>query len=280
MFRHTETLLRSLFWAVVIVGTSSRPIYAQLPVADAFARLSQQRVTGATVITHGFQPLDTFGNSLMPLAEAVQDRLRDQDSSEVWLLDYELNDAGATGFYNTANSNLPAAGSVDQTGHVVLLWDWAPESHDTSGRWVDSVGDALFSHLVGLGLVHPRNPPSSVPLHMIGHSFGTGVTSEVVERLATWQIPVANLTYLDPHDFDQADIIVDEDQQIFTLGRPSGYGATVWSNVEFADAYYQTRGQQGSGVQLFTSDPEGRAIPGAANHWLRTVRSITVRFGA
>ena len=244
------------------------PGHAQLSVPDAFSRMRGHQITGATVITHGFQPLDTLGNSLMPLAQAIRDELSDQSGDNVWLLDYELNDAGATGFYNTANSVLPAAGAALQSGHVVLLWDWAPESHDTNGRWADSVGDTLFSHLVGMRIANPRNPAASPPIHMIGHSFGTGVTSEAVERLATWQVPVANLTYLDPHDFDQADIEVDEDQQIFSLGRPPGYGATVWNNVEFADVYYQTRGQQGAGVQLFTADPEGRPIPGAANHLL------------
>ncbi len=90
------------------------------------------------------------------------------------------------------------------------------------------------------------------PLHFIGHSFGTGVTSEAVERLAAFSIPVDQVTYLDPHDFDESGIPIDGDQRLFTLGKPAGYGATVWDNVAFTDVYYQT---------LQTSDPEGRPIP-------------------
>ena len=71
MYRYADTLLRSTLWSAVFVSVSSVSAFAQLPVADAFSRISQQQVTGATVITHGFQPLDTFGNSLMPLAQAL-----------------------------------------------------------------------------------------------------------------------------------------------------------------------------------------------------------------
>jgi hypothetical protein len=62
------------------------------------------------------------------------------------------------------------------------------------------------------------------------------------------------VTYLDPHDFDQGILPVDGSQRLFELGKPDGYGATVWQNVAFTDAYYQTK-----------FAPDGRPIPGAYN---------------
>ena len=50
-------------------------------------------------------------------------------------------------------------------------------------------------------------------LHFIGHSFGAAVTSEAVERLARIGSPVDQVTYLDPHDFDQEQLPVDEAQR-------------------------------------------------------------------
>ena len=117
--------------------------------------------------------------------------------------------------------------------------------------------------LVDLGLVDPNKGAANlIPLHFIGHSFGTVVTSEAIERLAYFHIPVDQVTYLDPHDFDQSGIPIDGAQQLFTLGQPQfadgseGYGATVWNNVTFADVYYQTKG-----ILI----PNGRPILGAYN---------------
>ncbi len=35
-------------------------------------------------------------------------------------------------------------------------------------------------------------------------------------------------------------------QRLYDLGRPLGYGTSVWSNVPFTDVYYQTRGRNSS----------------------------------
>src|SRR5205814_1609417 len=43
------------------------------------------------------------------------------------------------------------------------------------------------------------------PLHFIGHSFGTVVNSEIIQRLGTYFPSIADIqmTTLDPHDFNQ-----------------------------------------------------------------------------
>src|SRR5205085_12368385 len=84
------------------------------------------------------------------------------------------------------------------------------------------------------------------------------------QRLAHFDVPVDQVTYLDPHDFDQNLLGIDTAQQLSQLGQPAGYGATVWQNVNFTDVYYQTRGQ---GAPLVPNSlvPLGRPIPGAYN---------------
>lgn len=185
-------------------------------MADIF-RQSTVHVTGATIITHGYQQSDNDGDSLMPLALAIRDRAdRDNGSSQTsWLLDYDIGhegvdssvdgepavfdlteSGGATGLLPTLNM------TSGQSGQLVLLFDWATESNESSAGWTEAAGDALFSLIVELGLVDPVRG-TSVPLHFIGHSFGSAVTSEAIERLAAYNVRVDQVTYLDPHDFDE-----------------------------------------------------------------------------
>ncbi|MBI2481616.1 MAG: hypothetical protein HYV60_24115, partial [Planctomycetia bacterium] len=245
----------------------------ELSVEEVAAFLQRQTVTGATIITHGYQPpFDENGDSLITLAQAVWNRANAENgpNETAWFLDYDLGDSNGqfVGLFDTKQSVLPNP-EISAAGEVVLLFDWARESNESSSGWGEAAGDALFNLLVGLGLASPATA-TSVPLHLIGHSFGTAVTSEAVERLATFGIPVDQVTYLDPHDFDQGFLPVDGSQRLYELGRPDGYGATVWDNVAFADVYYQTRG---SNEGAFLPDfivPEGRPIPGAYNVLLDT----------
>jgi len=261
-------LRTTLLYLFCICGSFASEARAQLSIEAMFERMQANSITGTTVITHGFTPFDGGGGSLLPLAEAIRDRLMSQSDENVWLLDYDLADDGETGFFNTSSSVLPDGNASGQSGHAILLYDWGPESNETSRWWAESAGDALFALGTGVGMFSPATQ-SAAPVHFIAHSFGTVATSEAVERLAGYNVPVDQLTLLDPHDFDQPDVpTYDDAQRLFELGAPEGYGATVWNNVAAADVYYQTRGEQGGAVALITADPEGRPIAGAYNRHL------------
>ena len=101
---------------------------------------------------------------------------------------------------------MPTAADMGATGELVLLFDWSQESRHVSPGWTEAAGDALFALLVELDAVDPR-AGSAADLHFIGHGLGAVVTSETVERLAHYSVPVDHVTYLDPHDFDQGLVI-------------------------------------------------------------------------
>ena len=223
--------------------------------------LANDTVVGATIITHGFQAGNNDGDSLLPLAQAVEAR-----AGSGWLLDYDVSGEGGLGAFDDNQSTLPAPNAAAESGELVLLFDWAAESNETSAGWGDAAGDALFSLLVGLNLVDPASA-TSVPLHFIAHSFGSAVTSEAVEQIVAAGVAVDHVTFLDPHDFDESGIPVDGDQDLFTLGVPQigtdptrSYGASAWDGVAFVDVYYQTTNN------LFV--PDGRPIPGAFNDFV------------
>lgn len=255
-------------------------------LADVARELADVNITGATIVTHGFQLKDTDGDSLLSLASAVRDRADAENGDEsAWLIDYDVPGAAQVGEFNPI---LPASPQSGDAGHVVLTFDWAPESNEFSAGWTPAASDALFSMIVGLGLVDPE-AGTSVPLHFIAHSFGAAVNGGTVERLAQYGVEVDHVTYLDPHDFNQTgyftvsgtwvpfDLPVDGAQQQSVTGMPQpanvgadvglNYGASVWNNVVFADAYYQVRGT--NFLAASTGEvPRGRPIPGAYNVFL------------
>ena len=236
-------------------------------------------ITGATVLTSGFQLGDSVsdGNSLMPLAQAIRnyaDATTPTVSNDAWLLDYDVGGEGGTGQFDLSNSILPAAGT-SEPGQLVVLFDWAPEASENSAGWGSAAGDALYSMVVGLGLANPE-ASSSVPLHFIGDGTGAAVTSDAVRRLAQYQVPVDQVTYLDPHDFVQPQSAIDSQQALYSLGEPQiaaatdpyydlNYGVTTWNNVSFTDVYYETRGANGTSTSKSPDVPLGRPIPGAYN---------------
>ena len=294
----TRTRRNRYFRLALLETLEDRRVLASMPFEEAATLFASGPViTGATIITHGFQPSNNqllsqlgSGDSLSPLANSIRNRADTANgpAETAWILDYDIAGEGSTGYFDTTQSILPNASSVGQKGELVLLFDWAPESNELSAGWGEAAGDALFSMLVGLGVVDPTlGPANSIPLHFIGHSFGTAVTSEAIERLARFDIPVDQVTYLDPHDFDQslqldsqlgvqAPVPVDDQQELFTLGQPQlepptsreyglNYGAAVWDNVAFADVYYQTESEP---------IPEGRPIPGAFNRFVSDVVGV------
>jgi large repetitive protein len=134
-------------------------------------------------------------------------------------------------------------------------------------------------------LIRKQGDLFNSPLHFIGFSRGTVVNSEVIQRLGNY-FPgaggrivlnnqgeiVANpdrelqMTTIDPHDFEQGNLnkgfgtILDERLQNYSnFYEPS---VKVWSNVTFADNYYQTRANP-SVLNAFSATPNGRILEGA-----------------
>lgn len=236
----------------------------------------QVTVTGVTVVVHGFQVYEPVpviggnGDALHPLARAIWERVDASNGDDAaWFLDDDVNSNGQHVFDTSPFDGLrvlPAEVTPNQRGEVVLLFDWAADSNNRGSGFGEANGQRLFEMLRELGLIHTEaGATNAIPLHFIGHSFGAVVVSEVIERLARFQIHVDQVTYLDPHDFNQG-LGFDGAQQLFTLGQPQfadgsqGYGATVWNNVAFADVYYETRPR--------SLIPNGRPILGAYNQLL------------
>jgi hypothetical protein len=212
---------------------------------------------GTTVITHGYQ----FSGSLPAWPGTLAEAIR-------------LQAGGGRIFQYQASTGTLAlvAGSANEAGETVLIFDWAADSNDSQPGRSEAAADALLAALIH----HSRGPaaliPSS-PLHLIGHSRGTVVNSEVAERLIANGLTVAHVTTLDPHDWGNAGIpgvsnpgVTDWDVNAWHPEYPrydefgEFPGVQTWEGIEFADNYFQ---QDGSNEVL--TNPWGKPLPGAAN---------------
>jgi hypothetical protein len=212
---------------------------------------------GTTVITHGYQ----FSGSLPAWTGTLAEAIR-------------LRAGGGRVFrYQATTGTLDlVAGSPNEAGETVLIFDWAADSNDSQPGRSEAAADALLATLIH----HSRGPSALIPvspLHLIGHSRGTVVNSEVAERLIANGFTVAHVTTLDPHDWGNAGIpgvsdpgVTDWDVNVWHPEYPrydafgESPGVQTWEGIDFADNYFQ---QDGSNEVL--TNPWGKPLPGAAN---------------
>src|SRR6185503_1696179 len=144
-----------------------------------------------------------------------------------------------------------------RVGEQVILVDWkttANNTIETPAGHAEAVGQAVFALLMAGASGYPGFvglPEARKPLHFIGHSFGSVVISEAIQRLGLQGIEVEQMTTLDPHDWDEGFIPVDE--------RALYPDVHVWSNVTRADNYYETC------CGGLIDNPHGRPLDGAQN---------------
>lgn len=180
---------------------------------------------------------------------------------------------------------------------LVLMSEWSlgKESVIPDSGFTEGAADDLFAAMVrldqflggGVGkldangqtriyddkgqLIRTQGDIFNSPLHFIGHSRGTVVNSEIIQRVGTYfpyaggkideygkpvvgddGKPVRDLqmTTLDPHDFNQPSLAANfKDFQEPKI--------QIWDNITFADNYYQTLGFEDG----FTATPNGRDLP-------------------
>jgi hypothetical protein len=234
--------------------------------------LHDDDIQHVTILTHGASRDPdtgdwlTSGDSLINMAQALHHR------TGGWLADHDVSELSETRQFQIRRleDQLPS-------GHLVLLFDWSREANQSSSGWTEAAGEALFTMLADLGVIDlSPSRENSRSLHFIAHSMGSAVQSNAIERLAAYQVPVTQATYLDPHDFDQ-NLQIDTAHAQHTLGMPQlatdgplvafNYGVTHWDNIAFSDVYFQTRGHTPMAESVL---PAGRPIPGAFNVWLNS----------
>ena len=219
-----------------------------------FSAPARDRSAGVTVVVHGFQ-LDGDGNSLRFMGREILNLTGgelidyDEPKSPSVFFDTPPDTVGnrilGSEFITRTEVRPVGTASTDENDREqIFVFDWGSESNNDSEGWGEHAGDVLFAMMVGLELLNPAQPRNNPEYHFIAHSMGTAVTSETVERMATYDVTVEHVTYLDPHDFNQDFLAIDGRARLHELGLPQfdlvptfedqdGYGATRWTNIDF-----------------------------------------------
>ena len=153
-----------------------------------------------TIITHGFDP-DVGEPKLAPWIDAMA----------VAIIDRSPTGQGSIWTYQPSTGSWEGGGAIAPGLPIVLIFNWVAESDGglipgVNWGYTQGAADALYA-----ALRHPTGPLASVLsfdlikgriVHFIGHSRGTCVNSETIRRLALANLPVDQVTTLDPHPVD------------------------------------------------------------------------------
>jgi hypothetical protein len=291
------------FWGVEVVSPSGTVVARDWRVFKTEAyRDAAEPFSSVTLLTHGFQLSPTapanVAESIAAFIEMAENIARAggegvaalyQKTTGRWLVFYN----GATSETNVDLESVLASPAMAGKP-VVLVSDWFNESDFPTNGFSEAAADALYSALARLNFNVGDNKLFDSPIHLIGHSRGTVVNSEIAQRFGIYAKAVRlSMTSLDVHDFNQPslDIPVGEYLQLFgsglnALGVPAAgtllqlWGALPtneiiptgnfldpdvqrWSNIDFAEHYYQILASNtalpvGGGI---VSTPNGRFVP-------------------
>jgi len=217
---------------------------------------------GVTVIIHGYETSQLNYCSDTWLGEMAKSIIYRAQFGKIYCLNYR----------NNILFDETPPGASDPSGEIVLIVNWSEASNNTSQGFGEAVAHAVHALLVGgtdartVGTASSQALPALVtsnvvPVHVIAHSFGTGVANQLVRRLNFTGHTNSHVTLLDSHDFNQGLGGIDGANGIPQIVVGAG-GFVAARGVE---SFYQTA----SSFPI----PRGRCIQDAWNLDLSTLAS-------
>lgn len=219
---------------------SKKPAMTQLEPRVFFASV--------TLITHGYEPTGVASGWITALGNALSARAGGGSGAGAGggADIYRLTITGTGANANVAFFVPVSVASGTPRGDAVVLLDWAASSSVNFLSLSASTSSTQIARLVAPQLLTAHSnfgarttPLAELPIHLIGHSRGASVVSELAKALGEQGVWVDQVTTLDPRPV------------------PPDPSVRSWSNVLFADNYYE---QVDSSIIL-----DGSSVSGAAN---------------
>jgi hypothetical protein len=243
-FRRTRSLLVLIFLAVLIIPQISN-------------------AGGVTIITHGFEEsaglpawIDVMARSI-PNYPLPDYHLFPGTNFTI----YKVTTTYSNGLYNFTSKRIAGGSPLNtDSGEIIIELDWSTISGVVDNDYASTaeVGPAMAEVLTGTNFIPELNGHSlfELPIHLIGHSRGGSLMSQVSASLGSTGIWVDHLTTLDPYPLNNDG----NDDPPATVVDAS---VKSYANVLFADNYWQNLG-----AGYLFGDPVGESISGAFNRRL------------
>jgi len=216
------------------------------------------KAAGVTIITHGFVEDDSYPLWVSAMADDIpnyfQARFPGLDSN---CSIYKLTITNIDGIYYyyppvRTNGSPPTA---TQSGEIIIELDWSSVSGDLLESYASTfnVAYAVSQVLMATNSFPELNghPAIEFPIHLVGHSRGGSLMSQISCDLGTNGIWTDHLTTPDPYPLNNDGNF---DPEFVEVDAPAEY---TYSTVLFADNYWQ---DLGFGAPL---DPDGESVNGA-----------------
>ena len=215
---------------------------------------------GCTLIVHGYQ---LASSSVPEWVKTMGGRIADRlGSGEV----YEYMPATGS-FVRHPDLSVGTNAAFEK----VFLFNWSDESDNLSTGFAEAAADAFVAALVQAQLTIPSDHFLN-RIHLIGHSRGCVVGSEMIERLRTFSThgedtnlfgycidAQIDATWLDPHTTGTT-LTGDFGDPNVNSPQLTNRGVVVWNNVGHANNYYQ---DQNDATLFFYLD--GEFVRGSRN---------------
>ncbi|MDB5857580.1 MAG: hypothetical protein JWQ76_1269, partial [Ramlibacter sp.] len=219
---------------------------------------------GITLLTHGFQPAIEAGSAFTSKSYLIGRQMALQTGGGLFVyqpdtgkwLEYDPASPATNRMVPKSGDGLEAMQMYRTLGRpIFLVSDWYTESGVSTTGFAEAAADAIYDSLARLN-VDLKDSITKTNLHLIGHSRGTVVTSEIVQRLGQHGLKPASLqtTFLDVHDFNQPSLSLGGVLRVADFADPD---VIAWDNSGFVENYYERVVDEASGI---TFNPNGRSL--------------------
>jgi hypothetical protein len=207
---------------------------------------------GVTVITHGFELDSSYPGWISAIADEIPNYYSFHGTN---FTTYRIAVTYNNGYYVAWNRTNGISPSASDSGEIIIELDWSQISGNVSASYASTYNVAwpVTWALTQTNLIPELNGHAlaEFPIHLVGHSRGGSLMSEVSRQLGTNGIWVDHLTTLDPYP-------INNDGNLNFPATVVDAPVHSYANVLFADNYWQDLG-----AGFLFGDPDGEPVAGA-----------------
>jgi len=236
--------------------TGKQLLFGALLLLSAFISHTT-KAAGVTIITHGFETggyptwISAMAEQLPAYFHSRYPNLNTNFTTYRLTLSYN----GSSYIFSSSRTNGISPFATD-SGEIIIELDWSSLSVDVFDSYANTynVGWAVAQILMLTNAIADLNGHALVeyPIHLVGHSRGGSLMSQIGYVLGTNGIWVDHLTTLDPYPINN------DGNSDFPATIKDAPAKNTYVNVLFADNYWQDLG-----LGYLLGDPDGEPVSGA-----------------